>query len=213
MIREACVEGFGEALKAQELGANRIELCENLAVGGTTPSLGTLICCKKYLNIPVIAMIRPRGGDFVYNQYELEAMAEDIKAFHSAGADGIAIGLLNRKGEVDMPNLQLLLKHAGNMQVTFHKAIDVTNNIQNEFLRLCNSGQIFRVLTSGGAATALEGASVLKSLIEISKGKTIILAAGKITRDNLNYMSTLIPTSEFHGKKIVGDLNVNSGIS
>jgi copper homeostasis protein len=205
MIKEACVEGFAEALRAQELGANRVELCENLAAGGTTPSIGTIITCKKYLKIPVIVMIRPRGGDFVYNEQEIEIMAEDISASLSAGADGIAIGMLTRKGAIDIPCLHKLIKQAGKMQITFHKAIDATKNIENEFLRLCDLGLVHRVLTSGGASTALEGAGMLNKMIGLSNGITTILVAGKVTHSNLNDLSKLIPAGEFHGKKIVGE--------
>jgi len=205
MIKEACVEGFTQALRAQELGADRIELCENLAVGGTTPSIGTLFACKKHLKIPVIAMIRPRGGNFIYDAVELEIMAEDIKACHSAGADGIAVGLLNNMGEIDLPNLYKLVKKAGNMQVTFHKAIDLTENIEKELLRLCDSGLAQRVLTSGGDPTALEGASMLKKMIAVSEGRITVIVAGKVTHSNLGDLSKLIPAHEFHGRRIVGD--------
>jgi len=206
MIKEACVEGFAEALRAQELGADRIELCENLEVGGTTPSWGTLHGCKKYLKIPVIAMIRPRGGNFIYNQEEQEIMAEDIRACLSAGIDGIAIGMLTPAREIDLKGLKNLLKSAGNMQVTFHKAIDESRDLEKEFLRLRDSGLITRVLTSGGAPTAREGAEMLKKMIRLASGQLTVLAAGKVTRENLPELAGLIPTDEFHGKKIVGDL-------
>jgi copper homeostasis protein len=206
MIKEACVEGFTEALRAQELGADRIELCENLEVGGTTPSWGTLCCCKKYLKIPVIAMIRPRGGSFVYSQEEQEIMAGDIKACLSAGIDGIAIGMLTAAGEVDLTGLHNLLKSAGNMQVTFHKAIDVTRDPVKEFIRLRDSGIIKRVLTSGGAPTAREGAGMIRKMIVHGSDRLTVVAAGKVTCDNLVELSQLIPAEEFHGRKIVGDL-------
>jgi copper homeostasis protein len=206
MIKEACVEGLAEALRAQELGADRVELCENLAVGGTTPSWGTLHCCKKYLTIPVIAMIRPRGGNFVYDKAELEIMAEDISACLSAGVDGIAVGLLTPGGEIDMNGLYNLVKLAGNLQVTFHKAIDEIRNIEKEFLRLRDSGLVQRVLTSGGAPTAMEGKDMLNRMASLSGSKIKILAAGKVTHLNLPEIARLIDTDEFHGKKIVGEL-------
>jgi copper homeostasis protein len=206
MIKEACVENFSQALRAQELGADRIELCDNLAEGGTTPSRGTLVACRKYLKIPVIVMIRPRGGDFVYDPVELEIMADDIRTCLAAGADGIAIGVLTRDGEVDLPGLRNLLVQAGSMQVTFHKALDETRDIEKEFLRLRDSGLINRVLTSGGKPTALEGAGMLNRMIGLSDGKVTVLPAGKITADNLTELSGIIGADEFHGKKIVGDL-------
>jgi copper homeostasis protein len=206
LTKEACVEGLSQAIKAQECGAERIELCENLAEGGTTPSIGTIAMCKKYLHIPVIVMVRPRGGNFVYSRKELETMAYDIDACRSAGADGIAIGVLTPKNEVDFNNLKELLKPAGNLQVTFHKAIDFTADIENEFRKLCESGLVKRVLTSGGAETALQGAGILKKMISIAGGKTGIVVAGKVTYENLPELCSIIPASEFHGKKIVGDL-------
>lgn len=206
MIKEACIEGFSQALRAQELGADRIELCENLAVGGTTPSIGTIITCKKHLKIPVIVMIRPRGGNFIYDRFELGIMEDDIRACHSAGADGIAIGLLNKTGEIDLPNLQRLVKLAGKMLVTFHKAIDVTRDIEKEFLRLRDSGLAQRVLTSGGAPMALEGSVMLNRMIALSEGRITVLVAGKVTVSNLHDLAKLIPAHEFHGRKIVGDI-------
>ncbi len=206
MIKEACVEGFAEALRAQELGADRVELCENLAVGGTTPSLGTLMVCKKYLTIPVIVMIRPRGGNFVYGDKEMEIMAADIRKCRFAGADGIAIGLLNKENEVDLHGLRNLVKLAGNMQVTFHKAIDVTGDIEQELHKLCDSGLVHRVLTSGGAATALEGEDMLKKMLAMAGERLSILVVGKVTQLNIDDLSRRIPAGEFHGRKIVGDL-------
>jgi copper homeostasis protein len=203
MIKEACVEGFAEALRAQELGADRIELCENLAAGGTTPSVGTIMACKKYLSIPVIVMIRPRGGDFIYNKVELEIMSNDIHACLKAGADGIALGLLTPSGEIDMKGLQHLAGNAGNMQVTFHKAIDAARDLEREFERLCASGMVNRVLTSGGAPTAFEGASMINNMISVSRDRVTVLVAGKVSRANLDELSRLIPAREFHGRKIV----------
>ena len=207
MIREACVEGFSQALRAQELGAERIELCENLAAGGTTPSLGTVMACKKYLKIPVIVMIRPRGGSFNYTTLESEIMAGDIEAVKKAGADGIAVGLLTQKGEIDFAQLLKVIKWAGSMQITFHKAIDVTGNIESEFMKLRDSGLVQRILTSGGAETALKGAQVLNRLLQLSENKIQIVVAGKVTSKNLQELCKLIPANEFHGKKIVGTID------
>lgn len=206
-IKEACVEGIAQAIRAQELGADRIELCENLTVGGTTPSIGTVITCKKILRIPVIVMIRPRGGDFVYTDSEMAVMASDIEACRRAGADGIAIGLLNSSNEIDMGALLSLLKKAGTMHVTFHKAIDVASDIKHEFMRLVDSGLVSRVLTSGGAPDALTGSGILNDLVKLARDKVAIVVAGKITDKNLDEVRRLIPANEFHGKMIVGQLN------
>jgi copper homeostasis protein len=205
MIKEACVENLSEALTAQERGADRIELCENLAEGGTTPSYGTIITCKKHLSIPVIVMIRPRGGNFVYSNMEVDAMLEDIRICQKAGADGIATGALTSPGEIDMRILRKLIHEAGSMQITFHKAIDETRNIEKEIEKLKDTG-IHRVLTSGGAPTAMEGSRMLNKLIQLTAGTLVILTAGKVTAENLDTLGRLIPSTEFHGRKIVGDL-------
>ena len=206
MIREACVEGLAQSLRAQELGADRIELCENLAVGGTTPSAGTIQICKKYLHIPIVVMIRPRGGDFIYTRREIEVMAHDIELCREAGADGIALGLLTPKNDIDMVNLQYLANLAGNMRITFHKAIDIASDIEEQFVRLLNSGLVHRLLTSGGAATAFEGVPVLNKLAKLSHDRISLVIAGKVTYENLSELSKLVVAKEFHGKKIVGDL-------
>jgi copper homeostasis protein len=205
MILEACVENLSEALIARERRADRIELCDNLAAGGTTPSYGTIVTCRKHLDIPVIVMIRPRGGNFVYSSPEVDSMVEDIHICQKAGVDGIATGVLTTSGEIDMHILRRLIREAGSLQITFHKAIDETANIEKEIQKLKGTG-IHRVLTSGGAPTALEGTPMLKKLIQATAGSLVILTAGKVTSDNLESLSRLIPSSEFHGRKIVGDL-------
>jgi copper homeostasis protein len=205
MIKEACVENLSEALIAQKRGADRIELCENLAVGGTTPSYGTIVICKKLLSIPVIVMIRPRGGDFIYSSPEVDSMLEDIRICRKAGADGIATGVLTSSGDIDLTILRRLITEAGSMQITFHKAIDETGNIETEIQKLKATG-IHRVLTSGGAPTALEGSRMLNKLIYLTSDSLVILTAGKVTSENLEALSNLIPSTEFHGRKIVGDL-------
>lgn len=204
MIKEACVENLHEALRAQELGADRIELCENLAVGGTTPSGGTLLTCMKYMHIPIVVMIRPRGGNFIYTPEEVECMIEDIRFCRKAGVFGIATGVLTPDGYVDIELLKALIQEAGPLQVTFHKAIDECPDPVSEMTRLRGSG-VSRVLTSGGKPTALEGVSNLNRLVT-AVPELKIVAAGKITRENLSALSGLILTPEFHGRKIVGTL-------
>jgi copper homeostasis protein len=206
MILEACVENISEALRAEELGAGRIELCENLAEGGTTPSIGTILTCKRLLKIPVMVMIRPRGGNFVYSAEEVAVMIEDIKACLRTGADGIVTGVLNPADEIDLQVLKEILQHAGEMQVTFHKAIDDTPDILAALEKLFHAG-IHRVLTSGGKSTAKEGSRQLNEMIRRSAGKLKIIAAGKITAENLASLSSCIMTDEFHGRRIVGKLS------
>jgi copper homeostasis protein len=205
MILEACVENLKEAIAAEQHGANRIELCDNLHVGGTTPSYGTIFIAKNTLLIPIMVLIRPRGGNFVYNYQEIEIMKKDIAVCRDIGVQGIVIGALRTDSTIDTELMKELVTLAFPMEITFHKAIDETSDILVECRKLASLG-INRLLTSGAKPTALEGAGVIKQMIAELEGKVQIVAAGKITNENLGHIKTLIPTGEFHGRRIVGRL-------
>lgn len=202
MIKEACVESFEKALEAQNNGANRIELCENLAVGGTTPSYGTVKVCLEKLDIPIFPMIRARGGSFVYSKDEIEIMKEDIKIFKELGVKGVVLGCLTSDNKIDLELTKKLVNLAYPMEATFHKAIDEIQNPLDYIDNLINIG-IKRILTSGGKATALEGKDLINEMIKKSNGRLKIVVAGKVTKENLNGLSNLILANEFHGKLIV----------
>ena len=202
MIKEACVESFEKALEAQSNGANRIELCENLSVGGTTPSYGTVKICLEKLNIPIFPMIRARGGNFVYSKDEIEIMKEDIKVFKDLGVKGLVLGCLTSDNKIDLELTKTLVNLAYPMEITFHKAIDEISNPLDYIEDLVNIG-IKRILTSGGKATALEGKDLINEMIKKSNGRLKIVVAGKVTKENLNGLSNLISADEFHGKLIV----------
>mgnify|MGYP001014481404 FL=1 len=202
MIKEACVESFEKALEAQNNGADRIELCENLSVGGTTPSYGTVKICLEKLNIPIFPMIRARGGNFVYSKDEIEIMKEDIKVFKDLGVKGLVLGCLTSDNKIDLELTKTLVNLAYPMEITFHKAIDEISNPLDYIEDLVNIG-IKRILTSGGKATALEGKDLINEMIKKSNGRLKIVVAGKVTKENLNGLSNLISADEFHGKLIV----------
>jgi len=202
MIKEACVESFEKAKEAQDKGANRIELCENLAVGGTTPSYGTVKVCLEKLNIPIFPMIRARGGNFIYSKYEIEIMKEDIKIFKELGVKGIVLGCLTHDNKIDLELTKELVDLAYPIEVTFHKAIDEILNPLDYIDDLVNIG-IKRILTSGGKATALEGKDLINEMIKKSNKRLKVVVAGKVTKENLNELSNLICANEFHGKLIV----------
>ena len=206
MIKEACVENFIEAKKAQIAGAERIELCENLAQGGTTPSYGTVKKVIEKIKVPVFVMIRPRGGDFCYSSSEIDIMIEDIRLFKKLGVKGVVLGVLTKDNKIDYSILKDILKETNGMEVTFHKAIDVVSNPTDEIEKLIKLG-IDRILTSGGGKTALEGKEILNKMIAISSRRITIVVAGGVTLENLEEIRSQIPSTEFHGKKIVGDLN------
>lgn len=202
MIREKCIGSFLEALEAQELGAERVELCDNLAEGGTTPSYGTIKMVVEKLNIPAFVIIRPRGGDFYYTPEEIEIMKEDIKICKELGIKGVVIGALNRDNTINYDAIKEMIDLAKPMSITFHKAIDELENPVTEVKKLANLG-VNRILTSGTKETALEGQNILREMIKEAGEDIIIIVAGKVTKDNLNEISNLIPAKEYHGKKIV----------
>lgn len=202
MIREKCIGSFLEALEAQELGAERVELCDNLTEGGTTPSYGTIKMVVEKLNIPAFVIIRPRGGDFYYTPEEIEIMKEDIKICKELGVKGVVIGALNRDNTINYDAIKDMIDLAKPMSITFHKAIDELENPVTEVKKLANLG-VNRILTSGTKETALEGKNILREMIKEAGEDIIIIVAGKVTKDNLNEISNLIPAKEYHGKKIV----------
>ncbi len=156
---EACVETLEDAIIADENGANRIELCSALDHGGLTPSQELTAQCIYYLSIPVMAMVRPRGGDFVYSEVEIIQMEAEIEFFKQSGVTGVVFWLLTDKGKIDVENTRRLAKLAFPLEVTFHKAIDYSTDVMRSFQELNAIDGITRVLTSGGMDTAWNGRS------------------------------------------------------
>lgn len=202
MIKEACVESLIDALEAEKRGADRIELCDNLSQGGTTPSYGTIKVALSTLKIPVFPIIRPRGGDFYYTPDEIEVIKEDIKVCKSLGAKGVVLGLLTKDKKIDFEVLSQLVELAKPMEVTFHKAIDELEDPTLVIDELINIG-VKRILSSGTKPTALEGKDMLNKMIEKAGDRLTIVVAGKVTKENLPEISSLIPSKEYHGKIIV----------
>uniref|UniRef100_A0A6A7GAH6 Copper homeostasis protein cutC homolog n=1 Tax=Hirondellea gigas TaxID=1518452 RepID=A0A6A7GAH6_9CRUS len=205
IVREACVGNFLEAKNAVAFGAQRIELCENLCEGGTTPSYGTVKKVLEEIKILTLVMIRPRGGNFCYSSTEIEIMIEDIRLFKKLGVKGVVLGVLTPNNKIDYPLLKKLLKETRGMDVTFHKAIDEVKDLIDEVESLAQLG-IKRILSSGGQKTALDGMDTLNKMIKISNDKIKIVVAGGVTLKNLEEVMLKIPSTEFHGKKIVGSL-------
>ncbi|SHF32876.1 copper homeostasis protein [Mariniphaga anaerophila] len=203
MIKEACVETLQEALLAEKNGAGRIELCADLSTGGLTPPAELLKQACSVLKIPVMAMVRPRPGNFIYSENEIDQMKNDIDLAKKSGAAGVVFGLLTANNEIDIPNTQLLAEYARPLPVTFHKAIDVLKNPPEGVRSLKSIKGIKRILTSGGKATAREGAAVIRKMMEVAGEDLIILVAGKVTHKNLEEIKQLTGAKELHGKKIV----------
>lgn len=206
MILEACVETFEEALKAESMGAHRIELCDDLRVGGITPSYALLDSVMKQLKIPVMVMIRPRGGNFVPTASEIKVMKQSIEVCKSLKVMGVVFGILDKQNNIDIAATRMLAECASPLEITFHKAIDDTPDPVRSAEMLTEIKGISRILTSGGRPTALEGAENINEMSKVASGHLKILAAGRITNENLKEISGILDVEEFHGRKIVGYL-------
>ncbi len=203
MIKEACVETFEEATAAEKSGANRIELCSDLANDGLTPSVELMQKTCSALKIPVMVMIRPRAGNFVYSEEEINQMKTEIDSAKAAGAAGVVFGILTPKNKPDEMNTRRLAEYAHPLPVTFHKAIDELENPVEGVKILKKINNIKRILTSGGKTKALEGQEVIRQMIAEAGEKIIILVAGKVTSDNLEEILKVTGAKEFHGRRIV----------
>ena len=194
---EVCVDSVQSAVNAASGGASRLELCSNLTEGGTTPSLGMLKTVKKAVSIPVYAMVRPRGGDFLYSDTELQVMKEDIRLLKENGVDGIVFGVLTANGDIDLEKTKELLQLSRPLPVTFHRAFDMARDLDSSLDVLVDLG-IERVLTSGGDSTALEGLPVLERLVRRGGNKILVVPGGGITERNLDRILMGCGATEFH---------------
>ena len=204
-IREACVESLEQAFIAEKNGANRIELCADLGLEGLTPSRELILSVKSQLNIPVHVMIRPRAGDFVYNNVEIKQMASDIAFCKEAGVDGVVFGILKEDKTININAVEKLADIGKRMKLVFHKAIDETPAILEAVKSLRESGVVSGILTSGGENTASEGIHQLKNIIALA-GDMEVICAGKITTTNLEELHREINAKAYHGKRIVSGL-------
>ncbi|UXX79158.1 copper homeostasis protein CutC [Reichenbachiella carrageenanivorans] len=206
MIKEACVENLAEALKAEDNGADQVELCGRLDLDGLTPERDLVEQVLKQISIPVKVMVRPRGGNFVYSSSEVEEMHATIELMKSLGVQEVVLGLLTEQGEIACAALTRLVQTAQPMKVTFHKAIDELADPVTGVKQLLEVKGITSVLTSGGAPTAEAGVNVLQQMKVIALNQIQIIAAGKITNKNLVAVDQLIKADAYHGKLIVGSL-------
>ena len=194
---EICANSIRSALAAQRGGADRIELCDNMAEGGTTPSAGMIVRCKELLSIPVFPIIRPRGGDFLYTSEEFEVMKTDILKCKELGCEGVVFGILLEDGSIDTERCRELVELAGPMQVTFHRAFDRCRDMEKGLEDIIAMG-CDRLLTSGGAVTAIDGLVVLKKLVERAAGRISIMPGSGITGTNLLEIVRESGANEFH---------------
>ncbi len=184
MLVEICTPTYQSAINAQKGGADCIELCENLSIGGVTPKRELIRKVKNALYIPQNILIRPRGGDFIYSEEEFNQMLLDIEDCKSIGCNGIVSGVLNPDNTIDINRTRQLIEQSKPKSFTFHKAFDDTSDPIKALMTLMELG-VKRILTSGQAPTAIEGLKVLKKIHKKANGKVTILVGGGIRSDNV----------------------------
>ncbi|MDL5048882.1 copper homeostasis protein CutC [Oscillatoria amoena NRMC-F 0135] len=194
---EIVVFNIESAIHAQKGGADRVELCDNPVEGGTTPSFGVMEIVRQALSIDVYAMIRPRGGDFVYSAYEYHAMKRDIEMCKRASLDGVVLGILKPDGTIDKDRCRRLIEAARPLKVTCHRAFDFTRDAF-EALDDCIEAGFDRILTSGRMPSASEGASLIKDLVQRAAGRISIMAGVGITEHTIREVVNNTSVTEIH---------------
>ena len=204
---EICVDSVKSAINAERGKATRLELCSNLIIGGTTPTKSLFEEVKKNVNIPINVLIRPRFGDFLYSDYEVNIIKNEIEMFKKLGADGIVVGILTKNGEIDLDNMKKFIEGAQDIPITFHRAFDVCREPLKAFYQLQELG-VQNILTSGQSQDCLRGKKLLKELVKIStknsKNKTEILVGAGLNIENIDEIVNFTGATNFHfsGKRI-----------
>lgn len=204
-VLEICIDSVESAIAAQEGGANRVELCDNLLEGGTTPSAGTIALARQHIEIDLNVIIRPRGGDFYYSDIEFEVMKFDIEQAKRLGANGVVIGLLQPDGTVDVARTTALVELARPLSVTFHRAFDMSRD-PHEALETIISLGIDRILTTGQEASALEGLDLITELVHRAAGRVIIMPglSSGVSARNVQKIIAQSGVKELHTTASVG---------
>lgn len=208
MYLEFCAENFTKVPKAIAHGADRIELCDNLTAGGTTPSYAVIEQTIKYAkenNATVMTMIRPRGGNFVYSNPEFQMMKQDLHIAKQLKSDGIVFGCLTKESRIDREQTKALLDLSGDMETVFHMAFDeIPRAFAKEDLDFLMDHGVTRILTHGGrTGTVLDNQEWLQEIIDYADGRIEILIGGGVTHENVDELASLLSTEQFHGTRIV----------
>jgi copper homeostasis protein len=201
---EICTDSVESAIIAQQSGADRIELCENLAEGGTTPGPGKILSARNNLDIVLHVLIRPRGSDFLYSDSEFDIMRRDIEMCGEAGVDGVVLGILRSDGAIDNERTARLVELADPMSVTFHRAFDMCVDPIKGLEDIIITGAS-RVLTSGQKNKAIDGTGLLASLVELAGKRIIVMPGSGINEKNIEEIARISKAAEFHltGRKVI----------
>jgi copper homeostasis protein len=194
---EISVESIEAAQAAERGGADRIELCGNLSVGGVTPSAELMRVVREQVRIPIFTMIRTRPGDFVYSAAEFAEMKNEVDGAKKLGMNGIVLGILNSDRQIDVIRTRELVELAQPLPTTFHRAFDECADLLRALEEVTRTGAA-RILTSGGAATALEGSAVLASLVANAQSRIVILPGAGINESNITQVVEKTRAREFH---------------
>lgn len=197
MIIEIVSYNIESALKAQEGGADRIELCDNPGEGGTTPSHGVIEVVRQNVNIDLYVMLRPRGGDFCYSNYEFHTMKRDLSYCQKASVDGVVLGILNPDGTMDKKRCKELVAAARPLKVTCHRAFDMTRDPM-EALNDCMEIGFDRILTSGHHMQAVQGADLIRQLIETSASRIAIMPGSGVNENTVQEIVSRTRAKEIH---------------
>ena len=196
-ILEVCANSLASALAAQTGGAYRVELCDNLYEGGTTPSPGCIKLTREKLNIKLNVLIRPRGSDFLYTDDEMEIIRRDIQYCKQNGVDGVVIGFLTPNGDIDIERTSEIIKAAHPMSVTFHRAYDMCKDPCKALDELINL-KVDRILTSGQRNSAPQGVERISELVEIAGDRVIIMPGAGLKPENIRNFHLQIRAKEYH---------------
>ncbi len=204
-ILEICTDSVESSLTAFHAGANRLELCSNLIIGGTTPSSSLFRAVRKYCNIKINVLIRPRFGDFCYTDYEFDIIKEEVKLYREIGADGIVIGILKPDGNLNINQMEEIIELAEGIPITLHRAFDVCADPLKTLEESIKIG-IKTILTSGQKNKCVDGLKLIKELVHRSQGEIDILVGGGVNAEVIEMIHSVTKASSYHmSGKVIKD--------
>ena len=208
---EICASTIQSAVNAKAGGATRIEICDNLEGGGTTPSYATIEYCVKELGLETNVLVRPRAGDFAYSEEEFAVICKDVEMCKQLGANSAVVGFLKKNGELDAERLEMVVKIASPMKVVCHRAFDACANKEVAIEQIINAG-CSKVLTSGGAPTSAEGIDSLAKIVKQVDGRIGVIAASGVNSENVTKIIRESGVQEVHSpcKVLVDNYSLTS---